>query len=116
MGFESQDSSNYLYQIRFQSPGGAPQGTRTPVYAVRGRYPGPLDEGSGSAAPRHHAPMPIMRMLSSRFEMVLNRRDIALDMAARLRIRARDARGAARSPGPAGRIGLLQVSIAASLP
>src|SRR5690606_17314537 len=29
---------------------GAPTGTRTPVFAVRGRRPGPLDDGSGKQA------------------------------------------------------------------
>src|SRR5258708_1805084 len=28
---------------------GAPKGNRTPVFAVRGRRPGPLDDGSGPA-------------------------------------------------------------------
>ena len=35
-----------------EKAGGAPKGTRTPVFAVRGRRPGPLDDGSGGAAAR----------------------------------------------------------------
>ena len=56
-----------------------------------------------------------MRMITSRFEMVLNRRELALDTAACFRFPVRDARYAARSPGSASRVDFLQVSIAASL-
>ena len=56
-----------------------------------------------------------MRMIPSRFEMVLNRRELALDTAACFRFPVRDARYAARSPGSASRVDFLQVSIAASL-
>ena len=34
---------------------GAPKGTRTPVFAVRGRRPGPLDEGSVTVRPRRRS-------------------------------------------------------------
>ena len=34
---------------------GAPKGTRTPVFAVRGRRPRPLDEGSGRSAIAYRA-------------------------------------------------------------
>ena len=62
------------------------------------------------------APAPAARMIPSRSEMILDRRDIALDMASRLRFPARDVRRAARSPGSTSRSGFPQVSIAASSP
>src|SRR3569623_737448 len=37
---------------RLEEENGAPLGTRTPVFAVRGRRPGPLDEGSLAKRPR----------------------------------------------------------------
>lgn len=66
------------------------------------------------AAARLRAPTPAARMILSCFEMVLNRRVIALDGPARFRLPDhRRARRPLRKPGPTIRAGSLRVFIAA---